>query len=96
MSLPWLEDTEFKLDFLKNEGFSDEVLDAIECLTRREDEDYFKYIDRAASNTISRKVKIKELEHNMDLKRFSTITEEDILRIVKKYKSSWDKLKNLK
>jgi (p)ppGpp synthase/HD superfamily hydrolase len=90
-----IEGTEYNLDFLKNKGFSSEVVDAIECLTIKENEDYFKYINRVASNAISTKVKIKELEHNMDLKRFSTLTEKDMLRIIKMYKPAWDKLKKL-
>jgi (p)ppGpp synthase/HD superfamily hydrolase len=88
-----IEDSQYNLDYLKKQGFSKEIIDAIDCLTKREDEEYSVYIDRVETNVISKKVKIAELEHNMDLKRLSNITEEDILRIVKKYKPAWDKLK---
>jgi (p)ppGpp synthase/HD superfamily hydrolase len=90
-----IEDTGYSLDNLKKEGFSDEIITALDCLTRRNEEDYFQYIERAASDSIAKKVKIADLEHNMDLKRLDDITDEDISRIVKKYKPAWDRLKKL-
>lgn len=88
-----MEESDYNFEHLKNEGFDYITIQAIECLTRKNDEDYFKYIDRVAKDAIATKVKIKDLEHNMDLKRFANITEDDILRIVKKYKPAWDKLR---
>ncbi|MEG1254591.1 hypothetical protein [Clostridium sp.] len=90
-----VEDTAYTLESLKNEGFSYEIIEAIDCLTKRKDEDYLNYINKVASNTIATKVKIQDLEHNMDLKRLNDIKEEDILRIVNNYKPAWDKLKVL-
>ncbi|MEG2656825.1 MAG: hypothetical protein RR891_11715 [Clostridium sp.] len=88
-----VEDTSYTLETLENHGFSCEVIEAIDCLTKRNNEDYSNYIDRIASNPIATNVKIQDLEHNMDLKRLKDIKEEDILRIVNKYKPAWDKLK---
>lgn len=88
-----VEDTDVTFKDLKGVGFSDEVLIALECLTRENDEDYLSYIDRVKTNRIAIKVKLADLEHNMDLRRIKELTDEDILKRVKKYKRAWDELK---
>jgi (p)ppGpp synthase/HD superfamily hydrolase len=65
-------------------GFSDEVIEALNCLTRRKGENYFDYIERIKTNPISRDVKIEDLRDNMNLDRLSNITDEDMERF-KKY-----------
>jgi (p)ppGpp synthase/HD superfamily hydrolase len=50
-------------------GFSEAVMDALDCLTRRKGESYAEFIDRAASNPIARVVKIADLCDNSDLSR---------------------------
>jgi (p)ppGpp synthase/HD superfamily hydrolase len=89
-----IEDTELTFKDLKNYGFSDEVLNALEYLTRRNDEDYFSYIERIKNNPIAIKVKLADLEHNMDLRRIKNLTDQDVIRSVKKYKRAWDELKS--
>ena len=41
-------------DALRAEGFPQEVLEAVACLTRREGEDYADFIVRAGANPIAR------------------------------------------
>ncbi len=42
-----VEDTHYTFEDLKNEGFSDEVINALKCVTKTsEDEDYNKFIER--------------------------------------------------
>lgn len=89
-----IEDTDITFNYLRSIGFSDEVLNALECLTRKNEEDYFSYIDRIKTNRIAVKVKLVDLEHNMDLRRIKNLTDEDIIRSIKKYKRAWDELKN--
>jgi (p)ppGpp synthase/HD superfamily hydrolase len=89
-----IEDTEVTFKDLKSCGFSDEVLNALQCLTRRNDEDYFIYIERIKNNPIAIKVKLADLEHNMDLRRIKNLTDQDVIRSVKKYKRAWDELRN--
>lgn len=88
-----IEDTDVTFNDLKNIGFSDEVLSVLDCLTRRNGEDYFNYINRIKTNRIAVKVKLADLEHNMDLRRIKDLTDEDIIRSVKKYKRAWNELK---
>lgn len=79
-----LEDTTLTLDELKRHRFKKEILDALIVITKKEDEDYYAYINRVKDNPLARKVKIADLLHNLDLSRLSEITHEDIERF-KKY-----------
>lgn len=71
-----------------------EVLDAIEDLTHRKNESYEFYIQRVAGNPLARKVKICDLEHNMDIRRLNELTNKDVDRL-KKYHKHWSYLKSL-
>lgn len=64
-----VEDTSMTLEELKAQGFSNEVLAALKCLTQIEDEDYQTFIQRVATNPLAVKVKIQDLKDNMDLSR---------------------------
>ncbi len=79
-----VEDTNVTLDDLRN-IFTDEVVNAVEAITKRKNEPYDDYLKRVSSNKIARKVKVSDLLHNSDLTRLQTITEKDIKR-VNKYK----------
>ena len=72
-----VEDSEWSLDDLRKKGFSEKVLHAVDCLTRRDEdgEDYFDYVKRAGSDPIARKVKLADLADNSDLKRLGPLTE---------------------
>jgi (p)ppGpp synthase/HD superfamily hydrolase len=78
-----LEDTPWDLDGLRAEGFSEEILQALDHLTRREGEVYHLYVKRVARNPLARAVKRMDLEDNMDLTRIATPTEKDHSRVEK-------------
>ena len=59
-----VEDTSMTLEELKAQGFSNEVLAALKCLTQIEDEDYQTFIQRVATNPLAVKVKIQDLKDN--------------------------------
>lgn len=82
-----LEDTEMTEKDLQKAGFSQQVIEAIVCLTKKEKECYFDYIQRIKQNDIAREVKLADLEDNMNLKRIQNVTQEDIQR-VEKYKKA--------
>ncbi len=75
-------------------GFSNEVLEAVACLTKADGEPYEDFIDRAASNPIALQVKIADLEDNMNLLRLNHIRPKDLERL-EKYHRSWKTLKQL-
>jgi (p)ppGpp synthase/HD superfamily hydrolase len=82
-----VEDTSWTMDALREEGFSEEVLEGIDAVTHQEGESYEDFIDRAASNPIGRCVKIADLKDNMDLSRISNPTDQDYAR-VEKYRAA--------
>ena len=86
-----VEDTEITLEDLRNEGFSTDVIDAIECVTKKEGEDYDSFIDRISQNSLATKVKLADLEDNMDLSRLSEVTDKDLERL-EKYKKAKERL----
>ena len=82
-----VEDTDMSLDDLRDEGFSEAVISAIECVTKQDGEDYDSFIERISFNPLAVKVKLADLEDNMDLTRLPEVTEKDLER-VEKYKSA--------
>ena len=87
-----IEDTVVSKTILLELGFSEEVVEAI-CILTRNDEDYYKYIDDIinSGNKLAIDIKLKDLEHNMDVARIMNPTEEDYKR-VEKYKDCYKKI----
>lgn len=83
-----VEDTDWTIDGLRGEGFSEEVLAAVDCLTHREGEDYFAYVERAAGHPIAKLVKLADLEDNMNVMRLNEIRDRDLER-VRRYHTAW-------
>ena len=82
-----MEDTPYTLEDLRQEGFSEEVLEALLCLTHREGESYTAYIGRVCENPLAARVKYADLQDNMDLRRIPEPTERDFARL-EKYKGA--------
>lgn len=75
---------ELKAAELKAEGFSANVIEAIDCVTKRPDELYETFIERILPNAIAGRVKIADLLDNMNLVRLGReITEKDVARLRK-------------
>jgi (p)ppGpp synthase/HD superfamily hydrolase len=88
-----VEDSAWTIDQLRSEGFSEEVLAAVDCLTHRKDEDYFDYVARAGANPLARKVKLADLEDNMNVMRLAEVRDRDLER-VRKYHKAWISLRS--
>ena len=86
-----LEDTQYTLLDLQQAGYPEEVLEALDCLTRRENETYEESIKRIKTTPLARRVKIVDLEDNMDLRRISDPQEKDMERL-KRYRRAWSAL----
>jgi len=82
-----VEDTHWTLEQLRQEGFAEGVLEAVEALTRREGEDYFDFVRRAAENPIARVVKIADLEDNADPSRIADPSDRDLKRIARYHRA---------
>ena len=86
-----LEDTDYTESDLRAMGYPEEVLSALDCLTRRPDETYEQFIELLRPNSIARRVKIADLEDNMDLTRLSEIDATHIDRL-NRYVRAWHAL----
>ena len=87
-----MENTDYTLEQLQAEGFSETVIEALRLLKRSDEnpseEAYLQYIAALKQNPIARAVKIVDLEHNCDLNRLgSKITGKDIMRTAKYQKA---------
>ncbi len=83
-----LEDSDLSEQTLTNEGVPAEIIEAVKCLTKREGEDYFEFIDHVKTNCIAIKVKKADIEDNLNLLRIPTLSEKDVERI-RKYHKAW-------
>ncbi|WP_216579992.1 GTP pyrophosphokinase [Methanosalsum zhilinae] len=86
-----VEDSSITFKELKDEGFSEEVIEVLTHLTKKEGEDYSLFIDRISQNYIACRVKLADIEDNLVLSRIPDPTPEDKLRI-EKYKAARSKL----
>ena len=86
-----VEDTDVTFTDLQVEGFSEEILTALDCLTKRSGENYDDFISRILTNEIACKVKYGDLADNIDLTRIPDPTEKDKER-VKKYRKAADRI----
>ncbi|MCX7023329.1 MAG: HD domain-containing protein [Spirochaetes bacterium] len=59
------------------------TLEIIGFLTRRNDETYERFIQRLAPDTIARRVKMADLEDNLDVRRLQHLGQQDAERISK-------------
>ena len=89
-----VEDTDISLDDLRSEGFSEEVVSAVECLTKQDGENYDSYIERISFNPLAVKIKLADLEDNRDLTRLPQVTDKDLERL-EKYDKALEKLTRL-
>lgn len=76
-----VEDTSITLQALREEGFPEDIIEAVDAITRRSGENYADYLNRVKENPIARAVKLQDLEHNMWLERIPFLTEEDYSRL---------------
>ena len=83
-----VEDTDWTLDALRERGFPEQVVAAVDHLTRREGESYEAFVRRAAQDPVARRVKVADLEDNMDVRRIGTVSADDVERLTK-YHRAW-------
>jgi (p)ppGpp synthase/HD superfamily hydrolase len=87
-----IEDTEWTFDKLAEEGFSQEVISALRCVTKlSENENYDDFIDRVKKNPLAVAVKINDLTDNMDIRRLPYLSDKDVKRL-KKYLKAYKRL----
>jgi (p)ppGpp synthase/HD superfamily hydrolase len=94
-AVAWLhdvvEDTSVTFDDLGAAGLNERVIESIDAITKRNNEDYETYLARVAANPLAKAVKLADLTHNMDTSRLKIITENTRVRL-EKYKLAFAKL----
>jgi len=78
-----VEDTPWTLEQLTEEGFSKEIVDGVDAMSRRDSETYDEYILRLQDNLIAVRVKLNDLTDNMDIRRWDEIQYHDLARLQK-------------
>lgn len=87
-----IEDTDWTFEKLAAEGFSEEVIAALRCVTKTsENENYDDFIDRVKKNPLAVAVKINDLTDNMDIRRLPYLSDKDVKRL-KKYLKAYKRL----
>ena len=80
-----VEDCGVTLDDLRELGYPEREVAAIDALTKRPDEqdDYAKFIGRVLLNPLAMKVKLADLEDNLDTRRLGALEPRDFERLVR-------------
>ena len=86
-----IEDTYVTAPYLKDQGFPEEIIEAILSVTKQNGENYEDFVNRTAKNPIGKEVKMADLEDNMDIRRLKEISDEDMQRL-RKYLKAWHSL----
>lgn len=81
------EDTDITLDELREEGFPEEIIEALAVMTHADGVPYEDYIRTVKTNPIAVKVKLADLEHNSNPDRLESI-DEKMMKRFEKYKKA--------
>ena len=88
-----VEDSDRTIDDLREMGFSENVISAIEFMTHDPEVPYMDYVAAIKSNPIAKAVKLADLRHNSDMSRLDNIIPYDEIR-AEKYRKSIELLEN--
>jgi (p)ppGpp synthase/HD superfamily hydrolase len=88
------DNQEYTMSRLESLGYSREILEALDCLTRRPEENYNEFVGRIKLNRLATRVKLADLEDNMDIRRLAGLSTVDYGRL-QRYRKVWGELKSL-
>lgn len=86
-----VEDAEYTSEDIEKD-FDTDVRKAVDALTKRDDESYMEFIERVDDHPVARRVKIADLEDNLDLTRLDELTD-SIHSKQRTYHEAWKRLK---
>jgi (p)ppGpp synthase/HD superfamily hydrolase len=78
-----IEDSNLTIQDILGAGYRTEISEAIDYLTRRDGEEYDHFIEKIKGNVLARKIKIADIEDNLNLGRIKDPKENDFRRIEK-------------
>ena len=70
-----IEDTDVTAEYLLEKGIPKHIVEAVQLLTKPEDEEYELYLRRVKENPLAKQVKQADLANNTDPKRASGLNE---------------------
>lgn len=82
----------YDFEYLRLQGFEEEVIDILKLLTHQKGVDYMDYIKKLSSHPIATAVKKADLEHNSKVSRMKGLTKKDFDRL-QKYCTAYEYLK---
>jgi (p)ppGpp synthase/HD superfamily hydrolase len=77
------EEEGYTFDYLRKEGFSEEVILILQLLYHREETPYMDYIKALSVHPIAKEIKKADLEHNSKVSRLKGLRKKDFDRIEK-------------
>ena len=86
-----IEDSKYTAEMLVDEGIPEEVVEAVEYLTKQEGENYEQFTNRVVNNKLAAKIKKADIEDNMNILRLETVREKDLQRVAK-YHKAWQSI----
>lgn len=86
-----LKNEEVTLKDLEDYGFPKKIIEAIDSITKRKNEEYFDYIKRLKNNYIAKKVKIEDLKYRLSLMKTNKLENE---KLEQKYNKALKILEN--
>jgi (p)ppGpp synthase/HD superfamily hydrolase len=72
-----VEDTPVTLEDLREAGASEEIISAVDAISKRNEEDLETYWARVKANPLARRVKLMDATHNADSRRLAQFESED-------------------
>lgn len=72
-----VERSDVTVEDLREKGFPERILLALDHISRREGESYVDYIDRIELNHLATRVKIHDLADKMDISKIERISDDD-------------------
>lgn len=78
-----VEDTSLSLENLAEAGFPEQVIEAVDAMTRRPGEEYFAYVARAGRHPHARRIKIADLMDNIERTLLLPPTQDNLMRLAR-------------
>lgn len=76
-----VEKSDWTIPRLRQKGFDGDILEAVALLTRSDSQVYMDYIYKLKMNSLARKIKIADIEDNMDPRRVISPGEKDVKKL---------------
>lgn len=83
-----IEDTHVTLKDLFLEGFTDDVIFAIDCMTKCKGEPYNDYLDRVISDKLASECKLEDMRDNSNIYRLNKVASKHLRMIAKYHKGA--------